>query len=178
MESDEYHREQLPANGENWLDEHAVHQEVREATNNIREATDESTISDKVDALRQNLTDISEEVYSWRGKNFYLEAIEGMKQQVNDIQEEWDAIRTTMDAERERLESLLQAFPGVIETSTLRALAMRLRHLEEVVADLVNERQSKIASDRAHKQLVISVVALAATIFFWGIFILLRFLPP
>lgn len=177
MESTTDNPAQAPEDNDALLNEHTVHQEVKIATNNIREATDESTLGEKVETLRQSLNDISEEVDRWRGREFYVEVIDNIKQQVDDIQEEWDTLKKTMNTERERLESLLQAFPGVIETSTLRALSMRLRHLEEVVADMINERQNKVASDRARKQLTISIVALAATIFFWGIFILMRFLP-
>lgn len=177
MESDGRSHEELPKHGDLSPDEQTVHQEVREATTGMREATDESTLSEKVEVLRRSLNEISEEVYSWRGKDFYLDAIEGVKQQVDDIQEEWDAIRKTMNTERERLESLLQAFPGVIETATLRALSMRLRHLEEVVAEMMNEQQNKATAERARKQLTISIIALITTVVMWGIFILLRFLP-
>lgn len=178
MESDGHSPEALPENGDLSPDEQMIHQEVRDATTSMREATDESTLSEKVDVLRRSLHEIGEEVYSWRGRNYYLEAIEGVKQQVDDIQQEWDAIRRTMNTERERLESLLAAFPGVIETATLRALSMRLRHLEEVVAEMMNEQQNKATAERACKQLTISLIALITTVVFWGIFILLRFLPP
>lgn len=177
MESTADNQEPSLENGELWPDDSTVQQEVEGVTSSIREATDESTLSEKVDTLRQSLEDISQEVHGWRGKDYYLEAIEGLKHQVDSIQEEWDTVSETMAVQRERLESLLQAFPGVIETSTLRALSMRLRNLEEVVSDLVEERQRKVTSDRARRQLTISIVALGVTILFWGVFILLRFLP-
>ena len=87
-------------------------------------------------------------------------------------------VSESMRLQRERLESLLQAFPGVIETSTLRALTMRLRHLEEVVSDLVESREHKISTTRTNKQLVISIVALIVSIISCGIFVLFRIFPP
>lgn len=54
---------------------------------------------------------------------------------------------------------------------------MRMQHLEEVVDDLVNERQAKIASENSRKQLRISVAALVLTIVSGGAFIVMQFLP-
>jgi hypothetical protein len=177
MESVANNRKQWSKDGQIWPDENTVQQEVEEVASGMREVTNESALSEKVETLRRSLNDLSQEVYSWRGQDYYLEAIEGIQQQVDGIQQEWNTVSEAMRIQRERLESLLQAFPGVIEISTLRALSMRLEHLEEVVSDIIDERQNKTTSERARKQLVISIAALAVTIFFWGVFILMRFLP-
>lgn len=158
-----------------WPDAEAVQQKVEEVTTSIWEATDESTLSEKVDTLRHSLDDLSQEVHSWRGKSYYLEAIDDLKQQVDGIQQEWNAVGETLRIQRERMESLLQAFPGVIETSILKALSMRLKHLEEVVNDIIHERQNKVASERSKKQLTISIAAFIVSICSLGFFILMRF---
>jgi uncharacterized coiled-coil DUF342 family protein len=154
-----------------------IQQAVAEVASGMRDATADSTLNIRVEALRQTLNDLSQEVYSWRGQNSYLEAIENLKQQVDEIQKEWNGVSEIMRLQRERLESLLQAFPGIIETSALRALSIRLSHLEEVVNQLVNEQQAKSTANSARKQLVISIVALVTSILLWGVFILMRFLP-
>jgi polyhydroxyalkanoate synthesis regulator phasin len=154
-----------------------IQQAVAEVASGMRDATADSTLNIRVEALRQTLDDLSQEVYSWRGQNSSLEVIENLKQQVDEIQKEWNGVSEIMRLQRERLESLLQAFPGVIETSALRALSIRLSHLEEVVNQLVNEQQAKSTANSARKQLVISIVALVTSILLWGVFILMRFLP-
>jgi len=141
MESVANNRKQWSKDGQFWPDENTVQQEVEEVASGMREATNESALSEKVETLRRSINDLSQEVYSWRGQDYYLEAIEGIQQQVDGIQQEWNTVSEAMRTQRERLESLLQAFPGVIETSTLRALSMRLKHLEEVVTTLsMNDR--------------------------------------
>ena len=176
MENPDENPEQQPETEPAWPTDTAVQLEVEEVTSGLREATDESTLSEKVEVLRESLNEISQEVSSWRGQNYYLESIENLKHQVDGIHEEWNALSEAMRLQRERLESLLQAFPGVIETSTLRALSLRLTNLEEVVSEIVNERQNRITSARARKQLNISIAALVITILSWGAFILMRFL--
>lgn len=94
-----------------------IRQEVEEITDAFKEGAEtEISLKEKVDALRENLDVITEEVQSWRGKNHYLEAIEGVKSQVEEIHAEWDTLSESLTAQRERVENLLQAFPGVIET--------------------------------------------------------------
>lgn len=149
-----------------------IRQEVEEITDAFKEGAEtEISLKEKVDALRENLDVITEEVQSWRGKNHYLEAIEGVKSQVEEIHAEWDTLSESLTAQRERVENLLQAFPGVIETSTLKALTMRVGHLEELVHDLIQEKDSKSNSDKSRKQPIVSVAALAITIVFWGAFL-------
>jgi uncharacterized phage infection (PIP) family protein YhgE len=155
-----------------WQTEASIRQEVEEIADAFKEgAESELSLTEKVENLRTSLESITEEVQSWRGKNYYLDAIDNVKQQVDEVHAEWDSLSATLTAQRERIESLLQAFPGVIETSTRRALTLRVSHLEELVHDLIQERESKSNSDKARKQLVVSVVALALTVVFWGAFL-------
>ena len=143
----------------------------------IKEAVDatvsETSLPDKVSDLRTMLDNLSEEVDSWRSwhKTDYLEVIETLKTQVEEIQHEWNGVSNSMTAQREKLESLLQSFPGVIETATLKAVSLRVAHLEQLVSELFQESQSKISASGARKQLVISLVALGVTIILWGVFI-------
>lgn len=48
---------------------------------------------------------------------------------------------------------------------------MRVGHLEELVHDLIQEKDSKSNSDKSRKQPIVSVAALAITIVFWGAFL-------
>ena len=178
MENESASKEEFSEDPEFWPDSSAVQKEVEEVTDNLREATDQSDLSEKVETLRESLENLGQEFRGWRGQPHYLETIDGLKQQVDGIQQEWMTVSESMRLQRERLESLLQAFPGVIETSTLRALTMRLRHLEEVVSDLVESREHKISTTRTNKQLVISIVALIVSIISCGIFVLFRIFPP
>jgi len=135
--------------------------------------TAEESLSEKVDRLRDQLATISEQAESQRRlrPEEYLQALETLRQHVDAIQAEWETVAAQTRAQREQLESLLQAFPGAIETSTLRALALRVTHLESLVSELVEERESKDNSSRARKQMIISLVALAVTVVLWGVWI-------
>ncbi|MFW6056576.1 MAG: hypothetical protein ACOC9B_04635 [Chloroflexota bacterium] len=147
-----------------------------EARDTIAEAQKaEDSLTEKVGDLRDNLATISEEAQSpqpWP-RDRYLEVLEDLKNQVKTIQEEWEAVSANSRAERERLESFLQSFPGAVETATLRALSLRVSHLESLVSQLFEERQSKESADRARKQMVISLVALGVTVVLWGLWIAL-----
>ena len=81
-----------------------------------------------------------------------------------------------MKAQRERLESLLNTFPGAIETSALRALSLRLNHVEKLVSRLIKEEDVKSASTGTRRQYIISLIALGITVILWGLFIILDFL--
>lgn len=155
-----------------------IRQEVLEIKDAVEEVVSETSLSDKVDELRTNLENVSGEVDNWRGwyKNTYLEVLETLKSQVDDIQKEWDNVAGSMTTQRERLESLLVSFPGAIETSTIRTLSLRLTHLEKLVSELILEAQSKSTTARARKQLIISLAALGVTIILWGVWIGLAFL--
>jgi hypothetical protein len=113
-------------------------EEVKEA---VDATVSETNLPNKVTDLRIMLDNLSEEVESWRAwhKIDYLEVIETLKSQVEEIQNEWDNLSNSMALQREKLESLLQSFPGVIETATLKALTLRVAHLEELVSQLFSE---------------------------------------
>ena len=154
----------------------AILQEVQDIREAVNEVVSETSLSDKVEELRTNLENMSEEVQSWRTwqKNTYVEVLETLKSQVDEIESEWDSVSTTMKTQREKLETLLQSFPGVIETSTLQALSLRITHLEKLVSELVGESNTKSTTARARTQLIISFVALAVTVVLWGIFIVIN----
>jgi len=130
-----------------------------------------------VDALRTNIENISEDVQSWKvpEKDTYLESLEIMKKQVGDVEEEWANVSATMKAQRDRLESLLESFPGVIETSSIRALALRVTHLEKLVFKIVEEADTKSTAVATRRQFIISIVALGITVILWGLFIGMNF---
>ncbi len=98
-------------------------------------------LPDKVTDLRLMLQNFSEELESWRAghKTDYLEMIETLKTQVEEIQNEWDNVSNITATQHERAESLLDSFPGVIEAATLIALTLRVAHLEELVSQLFSE---------------------------------------
>ena len=143
----------------------------------IKEAVDETVLEtslpDKVSDLRIMLDNLSEEVDTWRAwhKNDYLAVIETLKTQVDEVQNEWNNLSSSLNSQREKLESLLQSVPGVIETATLKALTLRVIHLEQLVSQLFQESQAKASLKGGRKQYIISLVALGVTIILWGIFI-------
>src|SRR5918996_3064918 len=96
-------------------------QEIKEVVHGIVHV---APFSDKVDTLHAFIEDISEEVKSWRNgrKGPYLETLETLKQQVDEVRQEWTSVAGTLKTQRERLE----AFPGAIETSAMRALSLRV----------------------------------------------------
>ena len=148
----------------------------------IKEAVDttfsETSIPEKVTDLRVMLDNLSEEVDSWKTwhKNDYLGAIETLKSQVEEINIEWDSVSESLGLQRERFESLLQAVPGIIETSTLKALSLRVTHLEQLVSQIFDESQTKAALKGSRRQFIISIVALGVTIVLWVVFIIMNLL--
>jgi lipopolysaccharide/colanic/teichoic acid biosynthesis glycosyltransferase len=79
-----------------------------------------------------------------------------------------------MKSQREKLETLLDSFPGVIETATLKALSLRVTHLEKLMSQLFQESSTKINSRVAKRQLIISLAALGITIILWVVFIVIN----
>lgn len=156
----------------------AFRQEVEEITEAVGEVVSETSLADKVEELRTYIDNISEDVQSWRSSRAqtYAEALETLKSQVEEIQTEWNAVSSGMKTHRERLEALLESFPGAIETSAVRALSLRVSHLEKLVADLVDETNTKDSTRRAKKQVTISLVALAVTVALWALWLALSFL--
>ena len=162
-------------------------QDIKQTVDEVHE----THLDEKVETLRSNIDDISEDVQTWQlpEKDTYLEALESLRGHVGEIESEWGTVSATMKTQRERLESLLESFPGVIETSSIRALALRLTHLEKeqappevrlthlegLVSKLVEEANAKATTSTTRKQLIISLMALGVTVVLWGAFIGLNF---
>ncbi|MBA7668112.1 hypothetical protein ES703_76216 [subsurface metagenome] len=148
-------------------------QDIKQTVDEVHE----THLDEKVETLRSNIDDISEDVQTWQlpEKDTYLEALESLRGHVGEIESEWGTVSATMKTQRERLESLLESFPGVIETSSIRALALRLTHLEGLVSKLVEEANAKATTSTTRKQLIISLMALGVTVVLWGAFIGLNF---
>lgn len=144
-------------------------QDIKQTVDEVHE----THLDEKVEALRSNIDNISEDVQTWRlpERDTYLEALESLRGHVGEIESEWGTVSATMKTQRERLESLLESFPGVIETSSIRVLALRLNHLEGLVSKLVEEANTKTTTSTTRKQLIISFVALGVTVVLWGTFI-------
>ena len=149
-----------------------LQKEVIEIKEAVGEVVDEEKMTDKVEDLRFSLENLSSDIENWkaRQKGDLLEALESIKYQVDEIQKEWDGVAKSMKTQRERLESMLEAFPSVIETATIRALTLRLNHLENLVSNIIEESHKKITVSRSRWQMIISLVALGVTIFFWVMF--------
>ncbi|MFC2122885.1 hypothetical protein ACFLRP_04285, partial [Bacteroidota bacterium] len=147
--------------------------EVEEVKEAVDATVSETSLPSKVIDLREMLEHLSDEVEGWKSwhKNDYLGVIETLKAQVEEIQSEWDNISSSVSKQQDKLESLLQTFPGIIETATLKALTLRVSHLEKLLAQLFTESQAKESAKGTRKQLIISYVALAVTIILWGIFL-------
>ena len=143
-------------------------EEVKEAV----DAVSETSLPDKVAELHSILDNLSEEVHSWKDwhENDYLAVIEAIKSQVKEIQNEWNSVSSSVSLQQEKLESLLESFPGAIETATIKALAMRVTHLEKLVNQLLSESQAQTYAKGTRRQFIISIVALGVTIVLWGIF--------
>ncbi|UCG10367.1 MAG: hypothetical protein JSW30_00435 [Dehalococcoidia bacterium] len=100
--------------------------------------------------------------------------VESVIQEVEEIQNEWNNVTGSMKTQRERLESLLQSFPGVIETSAIKALSLQMTHLEQLVSELFHESHTRATTTRARKQLIISLAALGVTVILWRAFLVLN----
>jgi len=157
--------------------------ESREHVANYREdvkrnVESESSLSQKVEELRDNIDVMSEEVQSKRSwpRDDYIGTLEQLRAQVESIQKDWDSVSAHMKAERDKVESLLQSFPGIIEISTLHAQSLRLNHLEQLVSELFQELHTKKNESSSRKQMVISLVALGTTIVLWGLWIMVALL--
>jgi signal transduction histidine kinase len=146
-----------------------LRQEVQEIKEVVHGIVHEAPFSDKVDTLHAFIEDISEEVKSWRNgrKGPYLETLETLKQQVDEVRQEWTSVAGTLKTQRERLES----FPGAIETSAIRALSLRVTHLEQLVSELVEESRARSTAKGSRTQLIVSLVALGTTVVLWGVWI-------
>jgi chromosome segregation ATPase len=138
-------------------------EEVKEA---VDATVSETSLPDKVTELYSILENLSGEVDSWKNWHAtdYLAVIETLKSQVEEIQKEWNIVSSGVSLQQEKLESLLQSFPGIIETATLKALSMRVSHLEKLVNQLLSESQAQANVKGTRRQFIISLVALGVTI--------------
>jgi chromosome segregation ATPase len=145
-------------------------EEVKEA---VDATVSETSLPDKVTELYSILENLSGEVDSWKNWHAtdYLAVIETLKSQVEEIQKEWNTVSSGVSLQQEKLESLLQSFPGIIETATLKALSMRVSHLEKLVNQMLSESQSQAYIKGTRRQFIISLVALGVTIVLWGLFL-------
>ena len=147
--------------------------QVEEIKDAVSQVIPESNLSEKMTELSttlQNLHNEMDTLRSWR-KTDYLEAIENMKSQVKDIQNEWQNVSSSVSVQREKLESLFQSFPGAVEIASIRAMSLRLSHLEQLIAQLFQESYAKHTARSGRRQMIISLVALGVTIVLWGVFI-------
>jgi DNA repair exonuclease SbcCD ATPase subunit len=149
-------------------------EEIKEAV----QAVTDTSLPEKVVDLRDMLEHLSDEVDSWKTwhKKDYQGAIETLKSQVEEIHQEWGNVSSNLNSQREKLESLLQSAPGIIETSTLKALSLRVAHLEKLISQIFNETQTNAALKSSKKQFIISIVALVVTIILWMVFIIMNLL--
>ncbi len=173
----------------NELDENEFPQtDLVEATETIKQVEElkeavattvaDTYLSEKVTGLRDMLEQLSGEVDSWKSfhKKDYQGSIETLKSQVEEIHGAWGNISDALVSQREKLESLLQSAPGIIETSTLKALSLRVAHLEKLISQIFNETQTNAALKSSRKQFIISIVALVVTILLWMVFIIMNLL--
>ena len=149
--------------------------DIQTAAKETKEA--EESLSEKVEALQDALGSMADEAQAGRGwrRDDYLAAFESLRAQVEEIQKQWGSVSDYIKVERQRVESLLQSFPGIIELSTLHAQSLRLNHLEQLVSELFQELHTKKSETRARKQMIISVVALGVTVVLWGVWIMIAF---
>ena len=91
--------------------------EVEEIRDAVDQAVTETALPDKVDDLMTSLNNISEEVDGWRywHKNTFLEIIESLKSQVEDVHQEWTTVSEGLSQQKDKFESLINNFPGAIE---------------------------------------------------------------
>jgi uncharacterized coiled-coil DUF342 family protein len=155
------------------IDSMPVIEQVEEIKDTVSATISETNLSEKMSDLRVMLDNLTDEVDSWRAwhKIDYLEVIETLKSQVEEMHNEWNNVSESMKTQREKLESLLESFPGVIETSTLKALSLRITHLEQLVSQIFHESQTKNALRGSKKQYITSLIALGVTVVLWGAFI-------
>ena len=116
---------------------------------------------------------LTEEVKSRRNghKRPYMETLEALKLKVDEVQQEWTSVASTLHIQREKLETLLDSFPGAIEISAVRAISLRVTHLEQLVSDLLEEYRAKTTGRGVRSQLNVSLAALGTTIVLWGVWI-------
>jgi hypothetical protein len=159
-----------------FVNTEATIKQVEEIKDAVVGTATETSMTDKVSDLHTMIDNLTDEVDSWKSwhKTEYLEAMESIKSHVGEIEDEWDKVSESMKGQREKLEALLDSFPGVIETATLKALSLRVTHLEKLVSQLFQESSARINTRVAKRQLIISLAALSITIILWIVFIVIN----
>ena len=156
----------------------AFRQEVDEIREIVHNLVQDDPFSEKVHSLYDLIEEVSVQLKSRRnGANGVrpesLEAVQALRQNVDDLHQEWNTVAATLLTQRERLEALLDSFPGAIETSTIRALSLRVSHLERLVEQLVDESRVRSTDRGSRTQLRVSLVALGVTVLLWIVWITL-----
>ena len=148
----------------------SIRKEVEEVKEAVHGVIEEALLPDKVECLQVMIEEISEEVKSWRDghKGLYMETL---KLQVDEVQQEWTTVASTLYIQRERLETLLESFPSAIETSAVRGISLRVTHLEQLVSELLEEHRAKSAAREARIQLKLSLATLGTTLVLWAVWI-------
>ena len=156
-------------------DSSVIKLEVEEIKEAVDEVVTEESLFEKVEALRSNIDSLGNKIKSWDNwyEGDYAKTLESLKKQVVEVEEEWLTIGSRLQAQGERLDTLLQSFPGVIETTAIKALSLRVTHLEKLVSKLIEEERSKSTAKRANKMFIISASSLAITVVLWIIWIAL-----
>ena len=156
-------------------DSSAIKLEVEEIKEVVDEVVTEESLTEKVEALRSNIDSLGFKISNWDKwyERDYAKTLESLKRQIVEVEEEWLTVGSKLQAQGERLDTLLQSFPGVIETTAIKALSLRVTHLEQLVSKIIEEERSKSTAKRANKMFMVSVSSLAITIVLWIIWIAL-----
>jgi len=103
------------------VDTQATLKQVEEIKEAVVENVTDTSISDKVSDLHTMRDNLTDEIGSWKPwrKTEYLEAMKSIKSKVGEIEDEWDNVADSMKGQGEKLETLLDSPPRVIETTTL-----------------------------------------------------------
>jgi predicted nuclease with TOPRIM domain len=151
----------------------ALQQQVEDIKAGVEGAVAATSLDEKVEALRAAIAHVSAEVAAWRGwqPSSTSETFAQLQEQVEDVQAEWQTLTAGLQAQRERLETLLQSFPSAVEVFAVRAQAMRVTHLEELVDQLLSEQRDASIRRSSRTQLYVSITALVVTVALWGFFI-------
>ncbi len=154
----------------------SIKHEVEEIKEAVDEVVAEESLTEKVEVLRSNIGKLDTKIRNWDKwyEGDYTKTLESLKKQVVEVEEEWLTVGSKLQAQGERLDTLLNSFPGVIETTTIKALSLRLTHLEKLVAEIVEEKRSKVNIAGSKKMLFVSVSSLCITILLWTIWITLN----
>lgn len=156
-------------------DSSVIKLEVEEIKDAVEEVVAEESLTQKVEALRSNIDGLGKKINSWDKwyEGDYSVTLQSLKKQVVEVEEEWLALGSKLQAQGERLDTLLQSFPGVIETTAIRALSLRVTHLEKLISNLIDEERSKSTAKRANRMFIVSVSSLAVTVILWIVWIAL-----